>query len=88
MMVNNEYDYQDWLTCPNCGSENVGARDYHTELIFECYECDNQRVMFHGKHRPLSHADPDRIKERLKRIRKDDEEAKKSWWAESDENSK
>lgn len=79
--MNNRYQYQNWLTCPSCESDDVGARDYYTELIFECRECGEKHVMIHGKHPPLSHADPDRIKERLQSIRRGDEGAEKSWWA-------
>ncbi len=78
--MNNQYRHRDWLQCPNCESEDVGARDYYTELIFECHDCGEQRVMIHGKHRPLSHADPDRIKARLRSIREGDDGAEKSWW--------
>lgn len=82
--MENEYSYQDWLKCPKCGSEDASARDYYTELIFECSDCGEQHVMIHGMQRPLSHADPDQIKERLKNIQQGDEEAQKTRWGHCD----
>lgn len=61
-MDGDEYQFQEWLSCPACGGDgDVSILAYETDIVIECYGCGMTSEYAIGEDVPVADLDAEEI---------------------------
>ena len=64
MSGDDDYQFQEWLSCPSCdGNSEVSILAHNADIVLECYDCGAVSEYEMGRDVPVSNVDPDEIEQ-------------------------